>query len=161
MKEDLPVVPISVLAPSETQPDMLELSHVSKTFRQRNLSVPALVDVELGLSEGETLGIVGESGSGKSTLAKAMLGIETVDAGGVVSMGGTAVPSPTRTAFRRKQALHADGVPEPGFGINRSWSVRRILMRSVQKLTGIKGEEANKSVEAQIGLAHLRLLRST
>ena len=55
---------------------MLELSHVSKTFKQRNHAVPALVDVELGLAEGETLGIVGESGSGKSTLAKTMLGIE-------------------------------------------------------------------------------------
>jgi peptide/nickel transport system ATP-binding protein len=155
MKEDLPVVPISVLAPSETQPDVLELSHVSKTFRQRNLSVPALVDVELGLSEGETLGIVGESGSGKSTLAKAMLGIETVDAGGVVSMGGTAVPSPTGSRSAENKRSMQMVFQNPDSALNRSWSVRRILMRSVQKLTGIKGEEANKRVEALA--AHLRL----
>ena len=43
----------------------------------------------------------------------------------------------------------------PDSALNRSWSVRRILMRSVQKLTGIKGEEANKRVEALA--AHLRL----
>ena len=43
----------------------------------------------------------------------------------------------------------------PDSALNRSWSVRRILMRSVEKLTGIKGDEANKRVEALA--AHLRL----
>lgn len=43
----------------------------------------------------------------------------------------------------------------PDSALNRSWTVRRILLRSVEKLTGIKGAEANKRVETLA--AHLRL----
>ena len=153
--EEQPVVPISILAPSATKADVLELTHVSKTFRQRNLSVPALVDVELSLAEGETLGIVGESGSGKSTLAKTMLGIEAADVGGSVSLDGHQMPGNTtaRTAVDKRSMQMV--FQNPDSALNRAWSVRRILLRSVEKLTGIKGKEANDRVEALA--AHLRL----
>jgi peptide/nickel transport system ATP-binding protein len=146
---------ITVLAPSETQAGMLELTNVSKTFSQRGHVVPALVDVDLTLGEGETLGIVGESGSGKSTLAKAMLGIEAADAGGAVSLDGKAMaPSTDNRTPKSKRSLQMV-FQNPDSALNRSWSVRRILMRSVTKLTGIKGEEANDRVEALA--ANLRL----
>ena len=150
-----PGVDITVLAPSDDQPDVLELSHVSKTFKQRNHAVPALVDVELGLAEGETLGIVGESGSGKSTLAKTMLGIESADSGGVVSLDGRAVAADTGGRSAEDKRSMQMVFQNPDSALNRAWSVRRILMRSVEKLTGIKGEEANKRVETLA--AHLRL----
>ncbi len=155
VEEVKPGVDITVLAPSDEHPDVLELSHVSKTFRQRNHSVPALVDVELGLAEGETLGIVGESGSGKSTLAKTMLGIESADTGGVVSLAGKAVASATGGRSAEDKRSMQMVFQNPDSALNRAWSVRRILMRSVEKLTGIKGEEANKRVEALA--ANLRL----
>ncbi|HAP76323.1 MAG TPA: ABC transporter ATP-binding protein [Acidimicrobiaceae bacterium] len=153
--EPEPGVPITVLSPSADQPGVLELSHISKTFRQRNHAVPALVDVELELGEGETLGIVGESGSGKSTLARAMLGIDAADAGGVLALNGTQVPpSTTERSADDKRALQMV-FQNPDSALNRSWSVRRILARSVTKLTGVKGAAANKRVEALA--AHLRL----
>jgi peptide/nickel transport system ATP-binding protein len=43
----------------------------------------------------------------------------------------------------------------PDSALNRCWWVRRILLRSVHKLTGITGKEANDRVEALA--AHLRL----
>jgi len=70
---------------------VLEMHDVSKTFRQQRHDVPALVGVDLGLEEGETLGLVGESGSGKTTLAKTMLGIHAPDAGGEVEIEGRGV----------------------------------------------------------------------
>jgi peptide/nickel transport system ATP-binding protein len=146
---------ISMLAPSSSEANVLELSHVSKTFRQRGNAVPALVNVDLGLAEGETLGIVGESGSGKSTLAKAMLGIEPADAGGVVSMGGTAVPARTGSRSAENKRTLQMVFQNPDSALNRSWSVRRILVRSVEKLTGVKGAAANERVEALA--EHLRL----
>jgi peptide/nickel transport system ATP-binding protein len=150
-----PDVPIGILAPSTDRPDVLELSHVSKTFKQRSSSVPALVSVDLQLAEGETLGIVGESGSGKSTLAKTILGIESADLGGMVSLDGHAVaPGTTARSTADKRAMQMV-FQNPDSALNRSWSVRRILLRSVEKLTGIKGEEANTKVEALA--AHLRL----
>ena len=153
---DAPIdVPIAILAPATEHPDVLELSHVSKTFRQRNSSVPALVSVDLQLAEGETLGIVGESGSGKSTLAKTMLGIESADAGGVVSLDGRAMASSTNGRTTTDKRAMQMVFQNPDSALNRSWTVRRILMRSVEKLTGVKGAEANAKVEALA--AHLRL----
>jgi peptide/nickel transport system ATP-binding protein len=150
-----PTVPIGILAASPDQPGVLELTHVSKTFRQRSTSVPAVVDIELTLSEGETLGIVGESGSGKSTLAKTILGIESADMGGTVSLSGkTVAPNVTGRGSDDKRAMQMV-FQNPDSALNRSWSVRRILMRSVEKLTGVKGDEANAKVEALA--AHLRL----
>ena len=148
-------VPIGILAPSTEHRDVLKLSHVSKTFRQRNSSVPALVSVDLQLAEGETLGIVGESGSGKSTLAKTMLGIESADAGGVVSLDGRAMASSTNSRTTTDKRAMQMVFQNPDSALNRSWTVRRILMRSVEKLTGVKGAEANAKVEALA--AHLRL----
>jgi peptide/nickel transport system ATP-binding protein len=150
-----PIVPITILAPSEQNPDVLELSHVSKTFRQRSLDIPALVDVELTLAEGETLGIVGESGSGKSTLAKTILGIESADEGGIVSLDGRQVAASTEGRSAANKRSMQMVFQNPDSALNRSWSVRRILLRSVEKLTGIKGKAANDRVEALA--AHLRL----
>ena len=153
--EILPAAPIAMLAPSEANPEVLELTNLSKTFRQRGSDVPALVDVDLQLAEGETLGIVGESGSGKSTLAKTILGIESADDGGSVALdGNTVAPNTSSRSTGDKRAMQMV-FQNPDSALNRSWSVRRILTRSVEKLTGIKGDAANKRVEALA--AHLRL----
>jgi peptide/nickel transport system ATP-binding protein len=153
--EAMPDVPIGILSSTDDNPEVLELTHLSKTFRQRGSNVPALVDVDLQLGEGETLGIVGESGSGKSTLAKTILGIESADLGGTVALdGNTVAPNTSSRSTDDKRAMQMV-FQNPDSALNRSWSVRRILMRSVEKLTGIKGDEANKRVEALA--AHLRL----
>ncbi len=148
-------VPVGILSSSDADPEVLELSHVSKTFRQRNSDVPALVDVDLQLAEGETLGIVGESGSGKSTLAKTILGIEAADEGGAVSLDGHEVAGNTTSRSTADKRAMQMVFQNPDSALNRSWSVRRILMRSVEKLTGVKGAEANERVEALA--AQLRL----
>ncbi len=150
-----PAVDITMLLPADGQTDVLELSHVSKTFHQRGHAIPALVDVELSLAEGETLGIVGESGSGKSTLAKTMLGVESADHGGVVSLDGRGVaPNATNRSAADKRSMQMI-FQNPDSALNRAWSVRRILARSVRKLTGVGGEAANDRVEKLA--AHMRL----
>jgi peptide/nickel transport system ATP-binding protein len=148
-------VEIAILAKSQKRPDVLELSHVSKTFKQRGNPIPALVDVELALAEGETLGIVGESGSGKSTLAKTVLGIESVDEGGHVALDGTDLePIAEKRSAQDKRSMQMI-FQNPDSALNRSWSVRRILVRSVRKLTGADNASANNKVEHLA--AHLRL----
>ncbi len=137
------------------RPDVLELNHISKTFHQRGHDVPALVDVDLSLAEGDTLGIVGESGSGKSTLAKTIMGIEVPDPGGAVSLDGHQVEAATiARSAADKRALQMI-FQNPDSALNRSWSVRRILVRSMRKLTGTRAGEANERVEALA--AQLRL----
>ncbi len=126
---------------------VLELNHVSKTFRQKGRDIPALVSVDLGFSEGETLGLVGESGSGKSTLAKAMLGVHAADPGSEMVLDGK--PMKAEATARRREAIQALQMvfQNPDSALNRSWTVRRILKRTVTTLTGIKGDAADKRVE--------------
>ena len=95
---------------------VLEMHDVSKTFRQQRHNVPALVGVDLGLEEGETLGLVGESGSGKTTLAKTMLGIHAPDAGGQVEIEGHGCRRAHHQSHGRRAPRRADDLPEPRLG---------------------------------------------
>lgn len=125
---------------------IVQLTGVSKTFRQRGVDVPALVSIDLGFSEGETLGLVGESGSGKSTLAKTLLGIHAPDPGGTIELDGRQVRA--KATDRRVESIRAFQMvfQNPDSALNRMWTVRRILRRSVTKLTGLSGAEADTKV---------------
>lgn len=127
--------------------EVIGLDGVSKTFRQRGGDVPALVSVDLGFGEGETLGLVGESGSGKSTLAKTLLGVHEPDPGGAITLRGT--PMATKATARSDESIRSIQMvfQNPDSALNRAWTVRRILVRAVEKLTGVKGDEANKRAE--------------
>ncbi|MFP5342376.1 MAG: ABC transporter ATP-binding protein [Candidatus Limnocylindria bacterium] len=125
----------------------LTLTNVSKTFHQSGHDVPALVGVELDLRDGETLGLVGESGSGKSTLARTILGIESPDEGGTIELdrhqlGSRASDRPTEDKRSIQMVFQ-----NPDSALNRGWSVRSILSRSVRKLTGLSGRAADERVD--------------
>ena len=122
-------------------------TEVSKTFHQSGHDVPALVGRDLELRDGETLGLVGESGSGKSTLARTILGIEGPDAGGSIeldehALAAKSIGRPTED----KRALQMV-FQNPDSALNRGWTARHILSRSVSKLTGLKGKAVNERVD--------------
>ena len=125
---------------------VIELEGVSKTFRQNGQDIPALVSVDLGFAEGETLGLVGESGSGKSTLAKTMLGVHGPDEGSRITLDGK--PMKGKATDRRGEAIRAIQMvfQNPDSALNRSWTVRKILLRSVTQLTSISGAAADARV---------------
>ena len=125
----------------------LSMRQVSKTFHQSGHDVPALVKVDLELRDGETLGLVGESGSGKSTLAKTILGIEGPDVGSEIDLGDTALErKATQRPTEAKRSIQMV-FQNPDSALNRGWSVRRILGRSVSKLTGLRGKAVDERVD--------------
>ena len=136
-------------AGQDTVPGELALSlvNVSKTFHQSGHDVPALVKVGLELFDGETLGLVGESGSGKSTLAKTILGIESPDSGATVELDAHALAA--RSASRPTDDKRSIQMvfQNPDSALNRGWTARHILSRSVSKLTGLKGKAVNERVD--------------
>jgi peptide/nickel transport system ATP-binding protein len=125
----------------------LSVEGVSKTFHQSGHDVPALVGVTLELRDGETLGLVGESGSGKSTLARTILGVESPDAGGTIELDEHALaPKSAGRPTDDKRALQMV-FQNPDSALNRGWTARHILSRSVSKLTGLKGKAVNERVD--------------
>ena len=92
------------------------IGDASKTFRQEGNDVRALVDVDLAIRPGETLGLVGESGSGKTTLARLLLGLTSPDEGSVLELAGAPLASRVDEARRRAGPRASDRLPEPRLG---------------------------------------------
>jgi sulfonate transport system ATP-binding protein len=69
------------------QPAKLVVNDVSKSFTTRRGSLHALEHISLTVSEGEFVCLVGPSGCGKSTLLNLVAGLDTPDAGTLISDG--------------------------------------------------------------------------
>lgn len=88
---------------------MIELKDVSFSYNAKSQSpLPALLDVNLRIKEGEFVAILGQNGSGKSTLAKHLNGIILPTQGNVLVDG---------INTREKDAR----------GKSRVWEVRRLV----------------------------------
>jgi peptide/nickel transport system ATP-binding protein len=125
-------------------PPMVRLEHASKTFTHEGSEVRALVDVDLVIGPGETLGLVGESGSGKSTLARVLLGLTAPDAESTVELAGEHLaPRIVKRSSEQVRALQTV-FQNPDSALNRRASVRRIIGRAITKLVGVRGEERER-----------------
>jgi NitT/TauT family transport system ATP-binding protein len=65
---------------------------VSRTFTSRTGAVPALAGVSLHAAPGEIVTVVGPSGCGKTTLLELICGLQSPDAGSVVSAPAALMP---------------------------------------------------------------------
>lgn len=81
----------------------VELSDVTKIYRQGNSSVVALDHLHLKISKGEFVAVTGKSGCGKSTLINIIGGLDSPDRGQVLINGEDITQMDDRqlTLFRR------------------------------------------------------------
>ncbi|WP_037067913.1 oligopeptide/dipeptide ABC transporter ATP-binding protein [Allorhizobium undicola] len=96
-----------------TQPPLLELRHLSRTYRRSALPVAALRqgmhsskaldDVSLTMASGTIHAIVGESGSGKSTLARLVMALDRPDNGEVLIDGQNLFTLGEKTLRRKRR----------------------------------------------------------
>ncbi len=93
---------------------MLELDHVSKTYRVGTFGgkeLHAVSDVSFNVKEGEVVSLIGESGSGKSTIGKMILRLLTVNSGSI-RFDGTDISSykgqELKEYYRKVQGVFQD-----------------------------------------------------
>ena len=66
---------------------LIELNHLTKTFKGKTQTVDALKDINLQIEQGDIFGIIGMSGAGKSTLVRCINCLEQPTSGSVVIDG--------------------------------------------------------------------------
>lgn len=71
---------------------MLELRHISKSFRSKKGIKRVLDDISFTFPRGENVAILGGNGSGKSTLVRMICGMELPDSGRVRRAGKVSFP---------------------------------------------------------------------
>jgi peptide/nickel transport system ATP-binding protein len=119
---------------------LVSAADVSKTFHLEGQTIHGLVDVNVEVRAGETLGLVGESGSGKTTLARVLLGLTPPDKGAMLAIEGATLPDNARSRTREQRKALQIVFQNPDSALNRRHSIRRLLSRALDKLGGYKGQ---------------------
>ena len=83
---------------------MIQLAHITKTFRSGRGQVKAISDVSLSVKTGRFAAVIGKSGSGKSTLLHCMGGLEMPDRGEILCFGTPIhrLTAPKLSLFQRR-----------------------------------------------------------
>jgi oligopeptide/dipeptide ABC transporter ATP-binding protein len=120
-----------------TMPPLLEAEALRVVFRTmgrarallsgvRRPFIDAVLDVDLALQPGRTLGLVGESGSGKTSLGRALLGLVPV-AGGSIRFDGAPVPRGSDRAWRPLRRRAAMMFQDPVGSLSPRLTVRSLV----------------------------------
>jgi ABC-type lipoprotein export system ATPase subunit len=83
---------------------IIQAQKVKKTYRNGNLRVDALKDINLAVEQGEMVAIMGQSGCGKTTLLNCLAGLDTIDEGDIFIRGDNLrdLSDNERTAYRAR-----------------------------------------------------------
>ncbi len=84
---------------------MIELKHLSKTYRSAAGDVEALKDINLTINDGEIFGVIGLSGAGKSTLVRCINLLEVPTDGEVIIDGRQLTSLPKRELLELRRSI--------------------------------------------------------
>ena len=84
---------------------LVEIEHLTKSYRKGTQDVPVLRELDLGVDAGEFVALMGPSGSGKTTLLNLIAGIDRPTAG-VVRVDGLDIGRLSRNKLAAWRARH-------------------------------------------------------
>ena len=108
--------------------------------------VRALVDVDMQVDGGRTLGIVGESGSGKSTAARAIVGLEARDRG-ILELRGQALEGDVGDRTEEQRSSMRMVFQNPTASLNPKLPIKHAITRALRKFAGVSRSESQERAE--------------
>ena len=117
---------------------MIELKHMSKTYRTQEKEIVALEDINLTINDGEIFGIIGLSGAGKSTLVRCINLLEEPTDGQVVIDGKSVTELSRKELLKLRQSI---GMIFQGFNLLAQRSVLRNVCYPLE-IAGVGRKEA-------------------
>lgn len=141
-----------------TEP-LLEIKNLDVTYYSRRGKVPAVLDFNLTLYPGESIGLVGESGCGKSTVSLAMMNY--MGANGAITRGsirfmGRDVVNMSEEELRDMRGSQIAMIyQEPFAALNPCMTIGQQLVEVPLAHESISMEEAQKRAEQILADVHL------
>ncbi len=108
--------------------------------------VRALVDVDMSVDGGRTLGIVGESGSGKSTAARAIVGLESKDRG-VLQLRGQQLEGDVEDRTEEQRSAMRMVFQNPTASLNPKLPIKHAINRALRKFAGVRQRDIRERSE--------------
>jgi putative ABC transport system ATP-binding protein len=84
---------------------LVDIRHISKSYRRGSQIIPVLEDISLTIAESEFLALMGPSGSGKSTLLNLIAGLDRADAG-TIAVDGVEISALSEIELAAWRAAH-------------------------------------------------------
>ena len=146
---------------SQDSPPLVDICGISKEYIQRQpltrekFLVRAIVDINLKIRHGKTIGLLGESGAGKSTLVRCIALIEKPTAGQIWFEGSRLVDLGRHdvSALRRQvQVIFQDAAS----ALNPRLTAAEIVMEPLEiQKAGLKSERRERAIELleRVGLS--------
>lgn len=131
---------------------MIEIQHVSKTFRDGEREARALVDVSLTIEKGDIFGIIGYSGAGKSTLVRCINHLEAPDSGKVLIDGEDIGACSVKELQKRRRKI---GMIFQHFNLLNSANVFENVAAPLKNHTGIPKNQVEKKVRELLEITGL------
>jgi putative ABC transport system ATP-binding protein len=136
----------------ESKAPIVEIKHVSKSYRRGTHIIPVLENITLDIAEGEFLALMGPSGSGKSTLLNLIAALDNVDSG-LIRVGGIDITGLTETELAAWRSVNV------GF-IFQFYNLIPVLtaFENVELpllLTGLSRRERHEHVELALQVVNL------
>lgn len=135
-------------------PAVIACQGLGKTYRDGDLSVPVLHNLDLTIPAGATVGIMGASGSGKSTLLHLLGGLDSLTTG-TVFWGETRMDTLSENARCRLRNQHLGFIYQLHHLLPELTALENVMLPLLlAKQSQVSAIKVAMDILASVGLAH-------